>query len=343
MKKLVLVLISIGLIAMSGCNTGQTGRTALTSDITEYDFGVVEAEAGTAEVKATFTNTGEGPVTVTSVVLSDTENYSLSDIAAPVTYEISDSSEVSCTFQPQGSGTFNAEITVDSDQLEAPLVVSLTGEGNYAPVLGTGMMVYDEVPAIAGFYAEDGEENGKPKYRKSDGSGYVMYYFVPPPMSFMPRLVAAPASGWVIHDEAVSIVSSSEAQRNSEENPATPDQVTAWNDVNGNPYNLINIVDNTPGPAVSGGTYEPGTTIYVYYLFEDTESDPEGSSAVQWYHYNDGTPAAIPGETGTSYTVQSGDSTAGILVEVTPAAETGITEGEPVKSQVFEPLREPVG
>lgn len=109
-------------------------------------------------------------------------------------------------------------------------------------------------------------------------------------------------------------------------------------------------VNNTP-PAVSEvmitGDLKYEKTLTVSYNYTDLEGDPEGGSKIQWYRADDadGTgKTAIEGAENTNYTLKVADISRYMLVEVTPVASSGATEGTLVESsytaEVTSDLRE---
>lgn len=72
-----------------------------------------------------------------------------------------------------------------------------------------------------------------------------------------------------------------------------------------------------------------GTSITGQYTYYDPEGDLEGQSLFQWYR--DG--VAIDGATYRSYTITSQDVGHTLIFEVTPVSLTGISPGEPIRSE----------
>lgn len=72
-----------------------------------------------------------------------------------------------------------------------------------------------------------------------------------------------------------------------------------------------------------------GTTITGQYTYYDPEGDLEGQSLFQWYR--DG--VAISGATNITYTITSEDVGHTLIFEVTPVSLTGISPGEPIRSE----------
>lgn len=85
--------------------------------------------------------------------------------------------------------------------------------------------------------------------------------------------------------------------------------------------------------AVSGCSFvnaqKIGDVIVGQYTYYDPEGDPEGQSLFQWYR--DG--VAIPGAKSQSYTIVAEDIGKTLVFEVIPVALTGISPGEPIRSE----------
>lgn len=73
----------------------------------------------------------------------------------------------------------------------------------------------------------------------------------------------------------------------------------------------------------NGGSVDVGDTVGVTYLYNDVDSDPEGSSGIQWL-LND---SPIGGATGSTYDIDAADVGGSLSVQVTPVAQTGVLTG----------------
>ncbi|TFG61991.1 MAG: DUF1573 domain-containing protein [Spirochaetales bacterium] len=314
----------------------------ISSDTTSLDFGMVEAEAGSSLLSATVTNIGDNAVTVTAVSLSDTTNYSLDAPEAPFTLEPGASQAVSTTFAPAASGTLNASLSITVEGLADPVVLNLTGSGNYRPFFGNGMAVFDWDYTVAGFYKQIGTVNGLPAYKRNKpvGSELDLYLYLYNSDNPNPSLVTASAAtaNWIIDDtldqtEYVPLAV-------SDQNPTaqTPDQAANWFH---NQSQSDIAVSAAAKPVLSGfypantNIYE-GNTIYAYYLYEDKDGDAESGTTYQWYLCDSPTAAGTPisGATGYSFLVpvSQGYVNKYLKVEITPVSTAGFTDGTPVKS-----------
>ena len=98
---------------------------------TTLDFGSVTAGSSkTMTVNAT--NSGSGPITVSSVTIS-TKYFSLMSPSLPATVAAGASLPVSVKFSPNATGTFTANVTITSDAQNSVTNLSLTGTGTAAP------------------------------------------------------------------------------------------------------------------------------------------------------------------------------------------------------------------
>jgi predicted actin-binding protein len=77
-------------------------------------------------------------------------------------------------------------------------------------------------------------------------------------------------------------------------------------------------------------------TLTGIYTYSDAENDPQSGSTFKWYRYDNASGAneqVISGATSVTYTITSADIGKYLKFEVTPAAATGNSPGNPVKSQ----------
>lgn len=97
---------------------------ALTLSETALDFGTVLTSAS-ALSQITLSSTGTANLTVSSIEF-DLTVYTV-DITFPIDLAPGDSQVVIITFQPDGAGTFNGTMTIQSDSPSSPNVVDVTG------------------------------------------------------------------------------------------------------------------------------------------------------------------------------------------------------------------------
>jgi hypothetical protein len=115
--------------------------TPLSPDISvsppSHDFGSVNVGSSSAAQTFIISNTGTADLHISSMILSDTTNYSLnvnggSSPCASTTPTITPNSSctVTVTFSPSSTGTKNANLTINSDDPDTPtLNVPLSGVG----------------------------------------------------------------------------------------------------------------------------------------------------------------------------------------------------------------------
>ncbi|HCU25944.1 MAG TPA: hypothetical protein DF383_13080, partial [Deltaproteobacteria bacterium] len=106
----------------------------LSTDPTSLDFGDISGSKSRS-LNLTIVNTGSLAANVTDLVLSDTVNYSLdlnagSDPCGASNFALAggDSCSIGVTFSPKQNGSFNATLTLNSNDPDEPaLAVALSG------------------------------------------------------------------------------------------------------------------------------------------------------------------------------------------------------------------------
>ena len=338
MKKSIAILLSLTLLILFFINSCDDGSTTtpdltllygITIDDTSYDnnatynFGVAEAENGSKTATLNLTNNGETSITVASVVLSFSVNYSISVPEMPFTAEPGDSTAVSVTFSPTASGTKTAIIRITVDGLTDPFVLNLSGEGNYPPTVKFGMTVTDAgVAGANGFYERNDFLSPlaelSPRYDKTGTTDYYSYIYN-----------VSDTYAWCIDD---SLTADRVSNRPFYDNaywlaipmvPPSGEWTARMYSTETADFPVITVQDIT---GISGTVGEELTANYYY---NDTEGDAEDPSAAafQWYSSDtvDGTYTAINGATNKTFT----PDTSGVFlkVQVTPAAATGFLPG----------------
>ena len=89
------------------------------------------------------------------------------------------------------------------------------------------------------------------------------------------------------------------------------------------------------------GTPEVAKMLTATYTYYDSENDPEGTPAYQWYMANDSigaTVVAISGATGSTYVIDDSLSDRFLYVAITPKATSGTTPGAEAKSRWYGPV-----
>gem|GEM_PF-2625953 len=346
-------LIVAGGMVLSGCDTGVTpagsssgtvaytvefsdGTTVLAGD-TGYDFGVVEAEAGSVTVSVRITNDSDVNIIVTAVSVSDTTNFTLSTPVLPGTIEPGQNGDYSITFNPAASGDVSADVSVTIDGLASPVVAQLTGEGNYAPLPLFGITVSDaEISGANGFYARDGfasaDSSTRPKYTKTGTTTYYSYVYT------------YEVDLWCIADIP-------DADASGSNDPLYDDDAfdtsrlapppSGWRDLTGVSTSTLSIVVQD----ISGADPYSPTTLTANYKYSDAEGDSEaaGSALYQWYRSvtETGTYTAISGATSATYTTTDDDVGNYLKAGITVTAETGYVSGTEVLSPPTIPIELP--
>ncbi|MCP4132981.1 MAG: choice-of-anchor D domain-containing protein [bacterium] len=94
-----------------------------------YSFGTITTGYSSPVVQFSIENKGEGDLSISGIVLSDTTNYRLGNTAA-ASIAAGSSTSFSLTFAPSSTGTFNAAVTISSnDSDEGTFILNITGTG----------------------------------------------------------------------------------------------------------------------------------------------------------------------------------------------------------------------
>lgn len=281
------------------------------------------------------TTNSDDPVTVESVTLSDDTHFAVTTETLPVSLDAGATTTVTGKYSPTASGSHTATVTVAVDVLSTDLAVTLTGSGNYAPtIVSSGYRVYNDGSSYNGFYFENGTHHGKPAYdRAPDGDFHLFYFDSSYSASFVASEVAGPGDpAWLI-DPDIDIADSWDADAYTSDAPAAPEDGT---------WTGVADISLATGPVIPADNtaFEVGDVLTVHYAYTDAEGDAESGTTFQWYRDSaaDGPGTAISGATSQSYTTTLADPGKYLWVLVQPNAETGITPGSAVKSEVFGPI-----
>jgi len=111
-----------------------TDNEGSTSDLA-IGFGTLGAVSGSQAHTVTIANEGNDTLSITGVALSDETNYTLTwdggGIAPTTLTPAAPARTATITFDPTTVGTFDATLTIDSDDPDEPtVVVTLTGDGS---------------------------------------------------------------------------------------------------------------------------------------------------------------------------------------------------------------------
>ena len=170
--------------------------------------------------------------------------------------------------------------------------------------------------AVDGDYQQNGINEGRPRYDRVGGGGYL-YYITASDASETPF--------WVLHDvlgDQISIV-----QYYNGDGTALNAPESMWSVGNGNPD-----APSVQRVAITG-TLSVGQTLTGHYQFDDPDGDAEGASTYQWYRFANATDTTGGTALGTALTYQvvAADSTNFLRLEVTPVDDRGLA-GTPVLS-----------
>ncbi len=301
------------------------------SEGSSLDFGMLEAESASDTIKISVTNTGDSDIVVTEAALSDSANYSAALPDLPLILIPDSPVEFDLTFAPVSSGQLDLTVTITVEGSEEPFAFTVTGEGNYPPVIVKGITVTGAgTSAVNGFYAFDSVSTDAAGFNIYKMTGETGYYYYP-----------GESSRSFLHTYYLYTSPEYDSDGDGDPRPlykaiigisggAIPPNGSTKEDTGTTPVPTIVSeisVDTEDHP------FFAGDTLRAEYLFEDADGDPEGSTAYQWYTVDPADPsasAAIPGATGRTYTLTSSEEDFLIKVEVTPVASTGIPAGDTV-------------
>ena len=200
-------------------------------------------------------------------------------------------------------------LIVDSDDIPPtvsfPFGVQVSGSG---------------VSDVNGWYFEDGEQDGYPKYKHEMNDVWI----------FWESYVQA----WVIWQNTSPDDFYASYHYDEETYPYSFAE-TGWD--NGTfGFGDITVIHHR---ALTGVRYV-GQEITAHYNYADAEGDLEGDTKFTWYRCNDpADPGVVVGGSSQTHPIISHDVNKFIRVEVTPVALTGSLTGAPVKSEmVFGPV-----
>lgn len=338
----VLSVIVILFLILTGCDNGTVppggnlvfdvvfsdGEVEVSGDEV-FDFGLTEAGGGSKTVTLIVTNNGESGLTVTALSVSDDTNYSLETPGLPGEIAAGQTGQYSLLFEPEESGALTADVSVTVDGLADPVTVSVTGEGNFAPVPRFGITVSGaEISGANGFYVRDGMKAGafntRPNYIKNGSPVYYSYVYD-----------SGDGDIWSIADVDNAAYGGNDPLYidNAYDTSRLAPPLSGWVDMSYTGSALSVAVHDISGPNT---TY--GETLTADYLYFDAEDDPEaaGTAAYQWYRSDSGDPngsyTAISGQTSSTYTTTVSDVGRHIKVGITLTAESGFTAGSEVLS-----------
>ncbi len=119
-------------VSLSGI--GQLVPTTITVSPTALTFATQNTGTTSATQNVTITNTGNQPVTISSIALGGTNAADFAETnTCPASLAVSGTCAISVTFKPTAAGTRSAAISITDSATGSPQSVSLTGTGQAAP------------------------------------------------------------------------------------------------------------------------------------------------------------------------------------------------------------------
>ena len=174
-RNVLIILVFAGVAGLSSCGgsgnligsssgSGGTSNPApaaykLSVSVSNLNFGSVAVGASTSQL-VSFTNVGNGNVTIYSASAAGS-GFSASG-GANVTLAPNDAVTVSVNFVPPGAGSMTGSLSVSSNAMNSPMLVSLSGSGS-APVPHSVSLSWLPSPsAVMGYFVYRGIVSGGP-------------------------------------------------------------------------------------------------------------------------------------------------------------------------------------
>ena len=326
-------LVAVAAIALSGCflvgdAVDLSELISFLVDSTEldnatYNFGPVDPEADPVTAAITVSNGSAGSIAITSAEV-DNPAFELGP-AFPLVVDAGGSAVLSATFVPVASGSQTGTVTMTVDGFDGTLTLTLTGEGNYPPVVQAKVEVSGAGTAAAnGTYVRVGSLN-----QSSGGVPLALYQ----QSASGPYIWAEDSTGitWYMGPNTTSTGEQYYSFSGPERFAAPRNNIgfdEVWVLVAGqleNPTVVGELSGFITNQSVDGG----GESVVANYVYSDVEGDAEGGTSFQWYRSTDPGDgfAPIAGATSASYTPVPGDEFYYLKVRVTPAAQTGTVSG----------------
>ncbi len=114
---------------VTGNSLSITNGATTTSTSNHTDFGEVEITSGSQSYDFTIQNTGDLALTVSSINVGDTGNYTVSGLSLPATIIAGGSKDFSIEFNPTNEGIKNTTVIITNNSTANPYVFDITGEG----------------------------------------------------------------------------------------------------------------------------------------------------------------------------------------------------------------------
>ncbi len=304
-------------------------------DLSRINFGEIKVGESSETVSGTIENTGDTVFKINSIIVDNTDDFTVSVSELPADLESGDSVSFSVTFNPSDNGTRDAAVTVsyETDAVNT-MSFNLIGTGNYAPEAAFGITVSDttEFTQIEGFYVKD--VSGDYYTMENAGITYYIYYYdsdggfwaisdsmddnVYPHYGeeFAPLAAIGPLTDIVYYYPI-------ERQFDSSTN-------RYWEEI------IEGYRFNSPTMSFYTGVTRIMNQLIADYVYTDSDDDEEADTVIAWYISDsaDGTYTLIDGETAASYNIQSSDVGKYIKAIVIPLDSKGY-EGEPVSSDPY--------
>ena len=108
----------------------ENATATLTPSVNALSFASETVGTTSASQTVTFTNMGTAAVTVASVVLSDTTDFSIVANSCATTVAAGGKCQVSVAFSPAAAGSPGGTLTLTDNATNSPQTVSLSGTGS---------------------------------------------------------------------------------------------------------------------------------------------------------------------------------------------------------------------
>ena len=177
---LALVLICVGLLLLSGCQTlagNSTGNAAVTLNPTQINFGSVAA-GSSQQSSITISNTGTADLVVNQAALSGA-GFTMSNLTLPMTLHAGSSSSAKLTFAPPNSGSFTGNVAFTTNAGNASLALSGTGtsQGQLTPnptSLSFGTVGVGSSTSLSGTLTNSGGTSLTISAASANGTGFSL-------------------------------------------------------------------------------------------------------------------------------------------------------------------------
>ncbi len=153
-------------VGLSG--TGIAASLTLGVSPTTLSFGSVTTGTSSASQNVTITNTGNSNVSISQITLSGS-GYSMTGGSAPVTLSPSQNLTLTIQFNPTVAGTVNGSISIASNAIGSPALISLSGTG-VTPVQHSVALTWNaSTSAVSGYNVYRSTVSGS-NYAKTNSS-----------------------------------------------------------------------------------------------------------------------------------------------------------------------------